>query len=174
MTKNKFTQNLTASNISSFKQLKGSVKKKVSLLITADATVMEAFKTLAFNYYKDRKILRYFNWNSFLRVCLLNMETLFSSQNKKITIPDEDTLFFYKKPSKTKSYIPERYTMSNPQKLSFTISREDLNIYYALMHSYYTEECADLTFFSVSYFFVDVVNIISKIPQDKLKDIKYE
>ena len=133
-------------------------KKTKNLLIKADEEIINDFKIIAFDYYKNTKQLSLFSFRHYLSIVLFNLENDFASKYGTILEPDDDYLKFYKKRG-NKAGIVNRdiKVMGN---ISFLLPLKITSLYYKIMHTYYINEVSNLPSFSISQFFYFITDYI--------------
>lgn len=135
-----------------------SAKKIKNLLIKADEEVINEFKIIAFDYYKNTKQLSLFSFRHFLALVLSNLETDFKAKYGSIEEPTEDFIKFYQKRGNKASIEPRDIKVMGNISFLFPISYA--NLYYRIMHTYYINEISHVSSYSISQFFYFIVDYI--------------
>ncbi|MET3114849.1 hypothetical protein AAKU52_002589 [Pedobacter sp. CG_S7] len=135
-----------------------SAKKIKNLLIKADEEVINEFKIIAFDYYKNTKQLSLFSFRHFLALVLSNLETDFKAKYGSIEEPTEDFIKFYQKRGNKASIESRDIKVMGNISFLFPINYADL--YYRIMHTYYINEISHVSSYSISQFFYFIVDYI--------------
>lgn len=136
------------------KDFKNEVKsnQKKTLLITAELSKIDKYKSYSFDFYRNNEIISLFNYQHFLINVLLNIKEIYTDKYKEILIADEQYLKFYK--------IKKKHTgtkIERPEKITFLLPLEYYNLYYNLMHTFYMNEKSSLQNYSISIYFNEIV-----------------
>lgn len=150
---------LKNSSLKNFKNEKEQVKKNKNLLIKSNEDLIDDFKIIAFEYYKKNKCLSQFSFRHYLVLTLLNIEKSFKGLYGSISEPNEDYTAFYKKRG-TKTVIDAND--GDLGAVNFLIPVKYSDLYFNLMHTYYINECTNLSSYSISQFFVYIVDYVKK------------
>jgi hypothetical protein len=142
---------LQGKSIKAFTNDSVALKKTKNLLIKADEEVINSFKVIAFDYYKNTKQLSLFSFRHYIALVLYNLEDDFKAKYGSIIEPDEDYLKFYQKRG-NKASIEDRdiKVMGN---ISFLLPLKYTSMYYRIMHTYYINEMSHVSSYSISQFF---------------------
>lgn len=159
--KRNLIQNLDFENISNFSNKEIKKEKKKTIVIIANNEIIKRFIEVAFNYYRKNQKLSEYSYANFFPIALAKIEELLKEKYDSLEEPSEDYLNFYKK--KSKGNNPKKYyILDNLEKISFYVNEVDSKLYYKLLHNFYIKERSDLTTFSISLFFYDIVNMLEK------------
>lgn len=159
------TKNIPSkSNISKFsndKVAEDKVQKK-NIVILANKLIVDDFKVIAFEFYKQNNMLSLFSWAHFFTIALKNIEVEYQKKYKKVIAPDADFLKFYQRKSKA-SNAHEFYNLEDLERLTLAVEIQNIDLYYSLMHTFYINERSKLTSFSVSIYFYDFVALLKEL-----------
>lgn len=136
--------------------------KNKNFLIRIDESILNSFKNFCFDFYNDKKYFAYFSYNHFLRLCLKSIENNFINSYGKISEPSEEFILFVTK--RGSNYLKKKNNQIS--KINFLMRPDDAALYFRLMQTYFIEESLDLEYYSISDFFVFIVNFIE---QNKIK-----
>lgn len=146
------------SNIKNFSNDKVSLEKapKKNIIITTNRKYINSYKIIAFDFYKNNNCISLFSWAHFLPIAMHNVKSFYEKKYKKILELDDQYLKFYQTKSKA-SNASDFYDLTDYEKLTIILEKEDIDLYYQLMHTYYMNERTNITAFSVSIYFIDLV-----------------
>lgn len=150
---------LKTNSMANFTNDTSSVKKTKNLNIKSDEALINEYKVISFQYYKDIQKIKYFSFRHFMVLVILNMEKHFEELYGKILIPDDDYISFYKKRG-TKANIGRSDVALDS--INFLLPIKYSDMYFNLMHTYYINEHEDLPSYSISLFFEYVVQFAKK------------
>lgn len=146
------------SNIKNFSNDKVSLDKapKKNIIITTNKKYIDSYKIIAFDFYKKNNCISLFSWAHFLPIAMHNVKALYEKKYKKLLELDDQYLKFYQTKSKA-SNAGDFYDLVDYEKLTIILEKEDIDLYYQLMHTFYINERTNITAFSVSIYFIDFV-----------------
>lgn len=148
---------LKGSNLKNFRNEKEQVKKNKNLLIKTSEDYIDKFKIIGFDYYKNSGQLSQFAYRHYIVIVLLNIEKHFKEIYGGVSEPNEDYVNFYKKRGTRSNNEVELGDIGN---INFLLPTRYADLYFNLMHTYYINECSNLSSYSISQFFIYIVEFI--------------
>lgn len=158
---------LKGQNLKNFRNEKEEVKKNKNLLIKSSEENINLFKAIGFDFYKNKNELSLFSYRRVLVLVLYNLEKKFIKDYGSVIEPNEDYLKFYKKRGSRKNIVVKTKDLAT---INFLIPIRYAEMYFNLMHTYFVNECSELTSYSISQFFDFIVEYLSK---EKMEDFKF-
>lgn len=167
--KNMFTQNLKNSdNLKNFDNNPKLSKKKI-LTININKDNLNDFRTDAFMYYKGLDKLIHFSYTNYFKICIRNVYEVFLKKYGEVVFPEPEFLKFYKKRGRSNGTAKlYNHIFEKSEPITFLLNEYDTDIYFALINTYYLNEKNNLLSYSATFFFYDLLNIVSE-----LKNLKY-
>lgn len=148
---------LNTSTMQSFTNDKMMLKLTKTLFIKTDEELINKFKIISFDFYKEKNKISLHSYRHYLVVVLLNLEKHFKAVYGKIEEPDEEYVNFYKKKGRKALNRGEDVVISG---INFLVSQKYSWLYFTLMHTYYINEKSSSPSYSISQFFEYIVSYI--------------
>ena len=129
--------------------------------IRVNQNIIDDFKYSAFEFFKNHNAKNEFNYGNYFKILIYNLDKSFLLQYGEILHCNDINLKYYKSVGKKKE-ISTLYN-HNPESasISFYIEIPLEKKLYDLIHTYYVNEKSQLHFYSVTYFFYDIMKIIN-------------
>lgn len=145
-----------------------NTKKTKNLCVKTDNALIDKFKVLSFEYYKENKRLGDYSYRHFMVLVLLNIEQKFIADYGMIETPDKDFYKFYTKRG-TKALVDKGDNIVIG-KLNFLMPLKYSELYFDLMHTYYIKNKGGYRSYSISLFFEYIVEFIQT---NKIKNFDF-